>query len=287
MHMKKSILLLLLAIFAVQIQAQITVAPHQDIVKFLKSTTCVVLDDDIFNTYNSKIEEAVKNHWKITPFKFITMTEFDQMKKDTAYSFLMRTRMVYDKDEKVVDYSFLSLVLGGKAKKFAEMPDLCSFPLSYYNVDYDKYDYKLGAVVNFMQNHVKLTFDNPNLSSKNIIQYYNKNVTNIKGKTLYVIKEELAGEVNTVENISKYYKGNVKIVSAEDIQEAINKNDENVVFLHKVGPPADSDKKARCYKLVMGASDAKLYYFDFHMIKNKNVDGFLVSDFKNLQKDIK
>ena len=41
---------------------------------------------------------------------------------------------------------------------------------------------------------------------------------------------------------------------------------------------------ARSYKIIIGAADANFYYFDYHKISDKNPDGFLESDFKNLVK---
>ncbi len=41
---------------------------------------------------------------------------------------------------------------------------------------------------------------------------------------------------------------------------------------------------ARCYNVIIGAADANFYYFDYHKISDKNPDGFLASDFKNLVK---
>jgi hypothetical protein len=59
--------------------------------------------------------------------------------------------------------------------------------------------------------------------------------------------------------------------------------DENAVFLHKVGP--DGKKmEARVFKILIGAADAKFYYYDYHKASDKNPDAFLASDFKKLSK---
>jgi hypothetical protein len=42
--------------------------------------------------------------------------------------------------------------------------------------------------------------------------------------------------------------------------------------------------KARCYKILIGAADAKFYYFDYHMVDDDTPDGFLAKDFKKLAK---
>jgi hypothetical protein len=114
--------------------------------------------------------------------------------------------------------------------------------------------------------------------------YYNKNITDLKGKTLYVIKDELDTYINTLDKISKIYSGKVVITDGEAIEKIIHDKDPNAVFLHKVGPSKD-DAKLRIYKLIMGAADGKLYYFDYHKFKaGKQGDAFLMSDFKKLGK---
>jgi hypothetical protein len=155
--------------------------------------------------------------------------------------------------------------------------------LSYHGVYEDSYVYKLGTLVRFVQKHVLLLKENPGIISSNVLEYYNKNTKNISDKTLYVVEDELAKEVNSAARIKKVYPHKFRIVTRDEIEEAIEAQDPNVVFLHKVGPEG-TRIHARCYKVVIGAADADFYYFDYHMINSKKPDGFLESDFKKLGK---
>ena len=87
----------------------------------------------------------------------------------------------------------------------------------------------------------------------------------------------------TLKKIQKIYPFDVKIVTKSQVEEAINRYDDDVVLLHKVGPESQN-RKARCWKVLIGASDAKLYYFDYHMINDKKPDGFLARDLKKINK---
>ncbi len=52
--------------------------PDKDEIKqFNASKTCVVLEDDPFSSYNIYIKEVVEKSWKITPFEFITVKQFN------------------------------------------------------------------------------------------------------------------------------------------------------------------------------------------------------------------
>ena len=96
------------------------------------------------------------------------------------------------------------------------------------------------------------------------------------------MQEELDNDVNTLDKIKQFYSGKVVISSDVEIEKVIQDKDPNAVFLHKVGPSKDDDKM-RIYKVILGAADGKLYYFDYHKYKKgKTEDAFLSTDFKNL-----
>ncbi len=279
---------LFLVIFLISISVKLSAqtVTSSNVEKFFKSTTCVVLDDNIFNVYNAAIKDAVKLNWTITPFEVISMSEFTKRRANPKFSFLVRTKVTFPGDAKKArdtPYSFLSLVLGRKGAVTA-MPDLAQFPLSYYDVDYDKYLYKLPAILLFIQEHMNWLKANPGVKNKTVASHYRTAKISTKDKTLYLIEDELSKDINTENEIRKNYPCKVQIVSPEKIKEAIDTKNDNIVFLHKVGPAGDY-AKMRCYKLILGAANGKLYYFSFHKIKEpKKPDAFLKSDLVKLGK---
>ncbi len=283
--MKNYLIIVVVLFCANNIFAQQAVGTPDQIAQFYKTKTCIVLSDDMFSSYNTIIKPAVEQNWTVTDYEFISMKEFNKRKKNKEYSFLIQVKIYSEKKPNLISYQFLSLLLGGSYSSINDMPELCSFPLSYYGAEEDRHAYKFGAFVLFIQNHLETTKNNKKLTSKNIIKYYNKNTEKISGKTLYVIKDELTSDANSLSKIKSVYKGKVEIVEAEKIAEAISNKDKNIIFLHKVGPPEDADEKAkeRCYKMLMGAGDGKLYYTDRHKISPNNPDGFLLKDFKKLK----
>jgi len=280
--MSKITLIAALMVFSLNSFCQDYVPSKDDLARFSSTKTLVVLEDNQLSEYNVVMREVMPNEWKMTTYDFISWKEFDTKKLDPAFSFIVLNQVKFDKDITNAEYNFISLVLGGSAQTLSSMPDLCSIPLSYYGMGDEDYSYKLGIFVRFMQNHVKMLLEKPGLASENILKIYNDNISDIKGKTLYLIANEMAKTVNTEAKIKKIYQGPVKFVTKEDIQQAIaDKLD--IVFLHKVGPES-TNFKARCYKILIGAADAKFYYFDYHMVDTDTPDGFLEKDFKKLGK---
>jgi len=264
---------------------QNAVPTQQQIKTFLKSTTYVVLDQSMFGTiYNEKIKSAMQKHWKLTKFEFITKAEYAQKRRNPKSSFLAKTEVIFKKDKNKIKYQFLNLMLGISSARVTAMPDLANFPLAYAEGDEDNYSYKLGVILIFLQNHIKLLQEKQNLTEKNIIKYYNSQRTQIHDKTLYVLKKELTQNVNSINKISTHYKYPVKIVEQKDIEAAINNKDPEIVFFHVVRPEKENMRKERCYKIILGASDSYLYYWSMDKITSKKPSGILVQDFKKLQK---
>ncbi|WP_421921000.1 hypothetical protein [Marinifilum sp.] len=279
--MKKLLFTILICSLCMPLLSQEHLPNHSDYLAFLKTKTLVVLDDNPMSEYNFRIRDVIKKNWNITEYKFISNAEFEKKRFDPHYSFIMNTIVTFNKDKTKARYNFLSLVMGGKEKKIANMPDLCSVPLSYKHVHEDVYAYKLPSFIRFIQKHVQLIIKNPKMISANMLKYYNKNAALLKGKTLYILKDELQKEVNSLDKISKVYPEKVKIVSQEELEQAIANRMDKVVFLHKVGPE-QLKIKARCFKILVGASDSEFYYFNYHMINKKQTDGFLAKDFRRI-----
>jgi hypothetical protein len=283
--MKKLILLSLSFLITVLVFSQGTVGTPEQLQRFLRSKTIVMLESNPFLEYNLIMKSTIEKHWDLTEYEFDTYTKdrFNELRLDTTLSFLFLQKVNYENDKTRAQYQFLTVVLGGDYEFIVQMPDIAQVPISYVDVEEEEYIYELGVLIRFLQEHIKLTLNDPSLKKGNIINYYNKNMHSVKSKTLYVMADELGPKVSTLKKIKKVYPFDVKIVTNEEVQAAIDNRDENVILLHKVGPGPDN-RKARCFKVLINAADAKLFYFDWHMINDKKPDGFLESDFKKLAK---
>ena len=280
--MKKYYTLLLLLIPLVQLQAQREYLPtEEDLQHFHTTKTYVVLESNAISDYNIEIQDAVKKFWNITEYEFLPMQEFAEKSRDENASFLYLAGVSFEKDRSNARYRFLCLSLGGDRVSLDDLKDVANIPMSYFGVDGDHYAYKLGIMIRFLQYHVNLITEHPEIVDANVYNYYNKNMADLQGKTLYLVQEELAPEVSSEARIRAVYPGRVKLVDRETIKQLIMDEDEDAVILHKVGPEGKK-LKARVYKILIGAADAQFYYFDYHKVTDKKPDAFLESDFKKL-----
>jgi len=283
--MKKILIGLFFSFFAYGVNAQHYIPTEADLNQFLNSKMYVVLETNPIAAYNFKIQDAVKKVWNLTEFEFISYKQFEEMYTDPEKSFLMMTQVVFQNDKTKVKYNFLHIFIGKEGlESFEELPDIAAVPLSYTEVDDEYWVYKIESLVRFMQNHIQNMKNNPDMIKKDILEYYNQNMADIKQKTLYLVKDEVAPDINTEAKLRKVYPYKFKFVTREEIEEAITDRNPDVVYLHKVGPQG-TRLKARCYKIIVGCADANFYYFDYHWVeKGKNFDGILEKDFKKMAK---
>ena len=285
--MKKITTLFLSLMVFLPLTAQREYLPTPDDLEHFYSTkTYVVLQDNPLSDYNLEIQDAIREYWDITDYEFIKFRDFGEKSADKNGSFLYTATVSFEKDRSNARYLFLCLSLGGDYNSLDEMKDITNLPLAYYGVDEDHYSYKLGTMVKFMQDHIRMITENPGMISQNVFEHYNDNMADIRGKTLYFVEEELEHEVSSEARIGSVYPLPVKIVDREEIRNLIMEGDENAVFLHKVGPEG-RQMNARVYKILIGAGDSRFYYFDYHKVKGKNPDAFLSSDFKKLARAIR
>ncbi|MFW6350952.1 MAG: hypothetical protein ACOC2E_01070 [Bacteroidota bacterium] len=263
--------------------AQDHVPELEDYQNFMKSKTLVLLEKNPMSDFNMAIREVMENSWTLTDYQFINDAEFEAYRNNSSYSFLMITKASFARDRTKARYNFLSLLMAERATKVRNMPDLCSLPLAYEQVEDDSYSYKIEAFLRFMQNHVELMLSDPSLISKNPFKYYNqKKKDDLENKLLFLTKEDLAKEIDTEAEIRDVYPHKFQIVSREDVAEAIADKREDVVFLHKVGPEK-TRIRARVYKMLVGAGDPHFYYFDYTMMKKAQDDNFQEKDLKKIR----
>ena len=280
--MKKILLFLLCLLSALLATAQQRPYPSAAEAENLGSTvTCVVLEDNQISFFNAEIKNAINKYWTLTPVKFITSSKFDEMRTDPACSFIVLTTTSFSNDKSGSEYDFLNLLLGADVESLSEMPEFCAVPLCYTGAPEEEYSYKLGLIVRFMQYHAGQMMLNPRTLALRDLKYYNGNVPEIAGKTILVREQDLAPEINTVEKIAVVYQHPVIIADEEEIMNAVEEGRSDVVILHKVGPDSER-KEGICIKIMIGADDAVMYYYDSHIINSRNADGLLISDLKRI-----
>lgn len=279
--MRKYIVISLLSCFSLYLTGQAPFPSPEEIKQFMASKTCVVLEDDSFSSFNALIKKAMDEYWKVTPFEYIKTSEFNVRRTDPAFSFIVLTETNFERDKSHSVFNFINLVQGKDVDKLGEMPEICAIPLSFAGEDDIEYGYKLGAILSFMQKHAIMISEDPTLTGRRYLRYYNKNVPLVVNKTILVNQEDLSPAVNTIDKIKAIYSHDIQIVTEDEIVKAIQEKAPGKLILHKVGPVGDRNS-GYCFKMLIGTDDSDMYYYNQHKIDKSNPNGLLPSDLKRL-----
>jgi hypothetical protein len=282
--MKTRLSILLFLTMTLLLNAQAPFPNKDEIAQFMASKTCVVLEQNQFSSYNVYIRRSVETYWNVTPYEFISVDEFEQRRRDPAYSFIMLTQTSFDRDKAGTWYNFLNLLQGKRVAAIGEMPEICAIPLSFADDDDEiDYSYKLGAILFFIQNHAKMISENPSLTGRRYLRYYNINTPKVKQKTVLVSQGDLSPALSTINQIRAIYPHKIEIVSEEAIMKAIEEKTPNTLILHKVGP-GQNRNAGLCFKMLIGTDDSDMYYYHQHRITRANPNGLLPADLKSMRK---
>lgn len=281
--MKRTFLALLLALFTISGFAGKYKPTTDDVNTFLKNTTYVVMESNPMSIYNMKIKEVLEKNWTLTKLEYISAKEFEQMRKERDKSFLVLITYKFPDENVSVNYLHLTAVNGSATSKVTDMPEVIGMPVSYAKLEDISYSYKIEAIIRFMQQHILAMKNDPSVLKNDMLDPYNKNVSKIKEKELWLTEKDLEKDMRNLAAQRKAYPFPIKIVNPEDIEKAIADKNDNVLFVHKVGPEGQRMQE-RVYKMVFGAADGMLYYYDMHKISGSKADGFLESDLKKMAK---
>lgn len=272
-------IILVLLIFSNVVLSQITVAEKKDAIAFKKTLTAFVLSDNPFSKYNDTIKKVVAKYWKATPYSFIDLAKFETLLSNPKYSFIIVSEVALNEGSSIDEYLVLNFVMGEKdANDINLLTDLGSVPLAYKGCPEDEYLYKMGVFMQFMQYYINQTAKGKSYNPTEFLEYC---AETIKNKELWLVKEDLADNINEENEIKAIYPYKFKIVSKKEINEAIQRKDKNVAILHKIGTTKEKIVST-CLKCIVSVDNGEILYSNTHQIdktKKEFPDAFLEKDF--------
>ena len=151
--MKRVIILIISLILplAAGAQAQINTKKVK-ISDFTQKITKVVLNGNAF--YDTTMKDEIAARWRISPYEFCTLDEFETLKDDDRYYFLMSTFGQFKK-ETAPGLQFLTLVKGGQgaSEGIGEMLEVVSLPFASAEYPSGREFVFLPAFIDIIQNH--------------------------------------------------------------------------------------------------------------------------------------
>ena len=240
-------------------------------------TTKVVLGQG--GIMDSALRDEVSARWRISPYEFCTVEEYNSLKENPDYYFLLIARS----DEKEYKGMLtLTLMKGGKAK--AEDPqkrpvDVASLPISSADFPSGREVVFLPALVDIIQDYVTraMKSDGAGYSGFDI---YASQVRRTGIKRIYFSEDDLIPDMDAAFK-ERYFDEDMLIMSEAEADKAFQDGTYNTLVSFVVAP-FDPQNGSWCYKMLIDAGTHELLYFRHHRINARNWAGFLPKDIKKI-----
>ena len=280
--MRRTLKLLALAIAGLlvttEIFGQVQITTRREKLKdFTSKTTKVVLTGDEF--LDEAMKESVAATWTVSPYEFCTNDEFQKLKTDANFYFLMVVKGQFRREsEPGID--MLTLVKGGEGADTSinDMFEVVSFPLRSSEDPSGREFVLLPAFLKIIQSHTT------GLTETEMKAYSSigaKDSKKLRIKRIFFWSEDFAPQVD--EQTKRSLDEDILIKEDEDeVDEIFSEGTFNTVVSYVVAP-SEPVNGSICYKMLIGSDNHELYYFKKHKITAKNGKGFLTSDLKAIK----
>lgn len=277
--MKRIIILIISMILPLTAGAQAQInTKKMKINDFTQKITKVVLNGNAF--YDTAIKDEIAARWRISPYEFCTLEEFETIKKDDNYYFLMSTFGQFRK-ETAPGLQFLTLVKGGKGaeKGIDGMLEIVSLPFASAEYPSGREFVFLPAFLDIIQDHTLQSMER-DLNGYGGLGNYSVNITKSSDMDIVFAEEDLSDLITESIRLSIADKGIT--VTDEDEADSFILDNAPGTLVSYVAVPSEPVVGSYCYKMLIDSETHTLYYFKKHRITKKAGAGFLPEDLERI-----
>lgn len=260
-------------------QAQITTKKVK-LEDFTQKITKVVLNGNPF--YDTSLKEEVAARWRISPYEFCTLEEFDRLKGSDKYYFLMLAQGQFRK-ETAPGLQFLSLVKGGQGadKGIGDMFEVVSLPFASAEYPTGRELIFLPALLDIIQNHTLQAMEN-DFNAYGGLSNTTQKLKKTSGMTIVFSEDDLNSMVSKA--VTDQLFDNTMILTDEDDADSYMLDNVSGTLVSYVVVPTEPMKGSYCYKMLIDSQTHELYYYRRHKISAKAGAGFLPEDIEKITK---
>lgn len=240
---------------------------------FTEKTLKVVLSGSEMT--DAPFKADVAGHWKLSPYEFCNLQEFNELKTDDNYYFLF----IAGKNDGL---DHLEIVKGTKdpGEDLGKMLSVVSLPIRATGDRGIRYLTCLGAYLDIFQSFIVDAMSNDivgysGLSRKAL------NARAAKGSVFLLSESDLSGKPVDGELSVKMEQVNMRITGEDAVTDALLSGAASTIVSYCIRP-VNEPKNKYCYTLLIGADDHKLYYCRKHYYVKDEDAGFTPSALKNL-----
>jgi hypothetical protein len=238
-------------------------------------TTKVVLGSG--GMMDSALRDEVSARWRISPYEFCTAEEYNSLKDNPDYYFLLIAR---SEEKKYRGMLTLTLMKGGnpKAEDQRKRPvDVASLPISSSGFPSGREVVFLPAMLDILQDYVTKAMRSDGAGYTGFDIYAMK-VRKTGIKRIYFSRDDLVPDLDEA-FISQNFDEDMVVMKESEVDKAFQDGTYNTLCSYVVAP-FDPQNGSWCYKMLIDAGTHELLYFRHHKINARNWAGFLPKDIK-------
>ncbi len=256
-------------------QAQITTRKEK-LSDFTVRTMKVVLSGNHF--VDTALQEALNNTWNLSAFEFCTMDEFNSLKTNEEYYFMIPVKVKYKKESEP-GITMLTLVKGrSTAKSINDMVDVVSMPVCAADFPSGREVAMLPGLVDVIQGYVEKSLRSNFTGLPSYVTPLGKS----SGRKVYIADDDIAPQVDQAFRETLEKKG-ITITDSGEADNIFLSGDENALISYVIAP-SEPHKGSVCWKILIDARTHELFYYKKHSIANSDNVGFLKGDLKKIAK---
>lgn len=256
-------------------QAQITTRKEK-LSDFAERTMKVVLSGNHF--IDPVLREALNNTWSLSPFEFCSMEEFNSLKNNEEYYFMLPVKVRYRK-ETAPGITMLTIVKGKVgARTVNDMVEVVSMPVCAADIPSGREAAMLPGLVDIMQGYVAKSLRS-NFSGMNS---YVTTLGKSAGRRAVVAEDDIAPQVDDAYRARMVKKG-IDIETGDEADSLFLAGGGKTLISYIV-TPGEPHKGAVCWKILIDARTHELFYYRKHNVTGEDNAGFLKGDLKKIAK---
>lgn len=277
--MKKFLILLAAIILPLTAfaQAQITTKKIK-ISDFTQKTTKVVLTGNAL--FDAVLKEEIAARWRISPYEFCTLQEFNELKNQDSHYFLISTKGQF-KTEDEPGLQFLTLVKGGTDAEngLDQMLEIVSLPIASAEDPSGRELTFLPAFLMIIQQYAQDSIDH-DINAYVGLTNYTKNLGTTASMAIKIAEGDLDSKMSQAAK-EKYLTNGVEIIDQDAADQMLSTTAPNTVISY-VAAPVSGKEGFYCYKMLIDTETYRLCFFRKHRISPKYGPGFTDYDLRSI-----
>lgn len=277
--MRKILILLAALVIPVITSAQAQINTKKvKIGDFTEKITKVVLTGNSF--LDSSLKSDVANKWRVSPYEFCTLEEFEKLKYYDDYYFLLTVSGKFKKEDGP-GIDLLTLVKGGNGASggINGLLEVVSIPICPTEDPSGREFVFLPVLLDIIQSYTLESMEK-DISGYTGLSNYSMNLHKAAGMEIIFSENDLSNEI-TREFRDLNFDSDMVITDEDTADGYVFELEPNTLVSYTVSPTTPQPG-SYCYKMLINTQTNELYYYRRHKISKKFGPGFLAEDIKRI-----